>query len=169
MDPSNLSKLIEGPEESNTKAYSFRYLFCLSLLVCSPCLSFFFISRALFRSPELNWSSRAATEAEAVAALSCSGHGSAFVDGILVDGKHVCECNTCYRGPDCSEFVRGCAADAERWLCWCSIGWIKFSLLSISTRENPLQFCLHPKTFQNLKLRSWLDCKLVHFYHQAYQ
>ncbi|XP_010915068.1 tryptophan aminotransferase-related protein 3 [Elaeis guineensis] len=114
MDSSQLSiKLIEGPKAPNTKAYNFSYLFCLSLLICSPCLNFFFISRALFRSPEPSWSSRAATEAEAVAARSCSGHGSAFVDGILVDGKHVCECNACYRGPDCSEFVQGCAADAE--------------------------------------------------------
>lgn len=64
----------------------------------------------------LTWSKRAAEEAERVAAISCSGHGSAYLDGLVLDGKEpVCECNSCYEGPDCSEFVTGCAANADRF------------------------------------------------------
>ncbi|KAK9270675.1 hypothetical protein L1049_026257 [Liquidambar formosana] len=62
---------------------------------------------------ELSWSTRAAVEAEAVASLTCSGHGRAFLDGLVVEGKPVCECNTCFGGPDCSQFSPGCAADAD--------------------------------------------------------
>ncbi|KAL6984258.1 hypothetical protein U1Q18_017635 [Sarracenia purpurea var. burkii] len=62
---------------------------------------------------KLSWSMRAAMEAEAVASESCSGHGRAYLDGLLVDGKPVCECNTCFGGPDCSLFSPGCAADVE--------------------------------------------------------
>ena len=47
---------------------------------------------------KLSWSSRAAAEAEAVAAISCSGHGRAYLDGLVVDGNEpVCECNTCFQ------------------------------------------------------------------------
>ena len=64
----------------------------------------------------LSWSRKAAEEAESVAAISCSGHGRAFLDGIHLDGKQpVCECNTCYGGNDCSEFLPACAADANRF------------------------------------------------------
>ncbi|XWS21818.1 hypothetical protein CRYUN_Cryun30bG0087800 [Craigia yunnanensis] len=63
---------------------------------------------------KLSWSSKAAAEAEAVAAISCSGHGRAYLDGLVVDGnKPVCECNTCFTGPDCSQLIPDCAADAE--------------------------------------------------------
>ncbi|XP_059631526.1 tryptophan aminotransferase-related protein 4-like [Cornus florida] len=62
---------------------------------------------------QLSWSQGAAAEAEAVASVSCSGHGRAYLDGLVVDGKPVCECNTCYGGPDCSEFSHGCPADAD--------------------------------------------------------
>lgn len=55
----------------------------------------------------------AAAEAEAVASISCSGHGRAYLDGVVVDGKPVCECNTCFHGPDCSNFIPGCAADVN--------------------------------------------------------
>ncbi|XP_022773445.1 tryptophan aminotransferase-related protein 4-like [Durio zibethinus] len=63
---------------------------------------------------KLSWSRRAAEEAEAVAAISCSGHGRAYLDGLVVDGnKPVCECNTCFTGPDCSQFIPDCTANAE--------------------------------------------------------
>ncbi|KAB2621032.1 tryptophan aminotransferase-related protein 4-like [Pyrus ussuriensis x Pyrus communis] len=63
---------------------------------------------------KLSWSRRAAEEAEHVAAIPCSGHGRAYLDGLILDGKEpVCECNSCYGGPDCSLFVTGCAANAD--------------------------------------------------------
>ncbi|KAL4313247.1 hypothetical protein GQ457_01G010690 [Hibiscus cannabinus] len=60
------------------------------------------------------WSSRAAAEAEAVAEIGCSGHGIAYLDGFVGDGNEpVCECNTCYTGPDCSHFIPHCTANAD--------------------------------------------------------
>ncbi|KAE8674285.1 Tryptophan aminotransferase-related protein 4 [Hibiscus syriacus] len=44
---------------------------------------------------------------------SGSGHGRAFLDGSILDGKPVCECNTCYAGPHCSVLLPGCIADAD--------------------------------------------------------
>ncbi|KAG9456855.1 hypothetical protein H6P81_001363 [Aristolochia fimbriata] len=63
---------------------------------------------------ELSWSKDASTDAEAAAAVYCSGHGDAFLDGRLdEEGKHVCECRTCYGGPDCSEFQSDCPVDVD--------------------------------------------------------
>ena len=65
---------------------------------------------------ELTWTKTAAEEAEAVAAISCSGHGTAFVDGIKDNkGRPVCECNNCYAEPDCSRFLHNCSADSTRF------------------------------------------------------
>ncbi|CAB4319820.1 unnamed protein product [Prunus armeniaca] len=65
---------------------------------------------------ELSWSRRAAEDAEHVAAISCSGHGRAYLDGLVLDGKEpVCECNSCYGGPDCSEFLTACAANVDKY------------------------------------------------------
>ncbi|KAL0408391.1 UNVERIFIED_CONTAM: Tryptophan aminotransferase-related protein 4 [Sesamum radiatum] len=61
----------------------------------------------------LSWSAGAAAEAEAVASISCSGHGRAFLDGLIENGKPVCECNACYGGPDCSQLLPNCVADAD--------------------------------------------------------
>ncbi|KAF5789639.1 putative alliinase, EGF-like domain, pyridoxal phosphate-dependent transferase, major [Helianthus annuus] len=61
----------------------------------------------------LTWSLKAAEEAEAVAAISCSGHGRAFLDGSISGGQPVCECYSCYGGTDCSELSPGCAANAD--------------------------------------------------------
>lgn len=62
----------------------------------------------------LSWSEKAAAEAEAVAAISCSGHGRAYVDGsINSEGRPVCECYACYTGIDCSQLSPTCAADAN--------------------------------------------------------
>ncbi|CAL5348640.1 unnamed protein product [Camellia sinensis] len=65
------------------------------------------------KGKQLSWTQKAAEEAEAVAAVSCSGHGRAYLDGFSVDGKPICECNTCFGGPDCSEFSPACVADAD--------------------------------------------------------
>lgn len=65
---------------------------------------------------ELSWSRKAAAEAEAVASVPCSGHGRAYLDGSIVNGTHVCECNTCYGGPDCSILPSpSCAVNADRF------------------------------------------------------
>ncbi|KAA8546605.1 hypothetical protein F0562_002656 [Nyssa sinensis] len=84
-------------------------------LVSSIILNLFFFINLYVgdKWKELSWSHRAAAEAEAVASLSCSGHGRAYLDGLFLDGKPVCECNTCFGGPDCSEFSPGCPADAN--------------------------------------------------------
>ncbi|CAB4284367.1 unnamed protein product [Prunus armeniaca] len=42
------------------------------------------------------------------------GHGRAYLDGLTRDGNvPVCECHSCYGGPQCSEFLTGCAANAD--------------------------------------------------------
>lgn len=69
-------------------------------------------------TPKLSWTLEAAAKAEAFAALSCSGHGRAYLDGpVAVDGaddQPVCECNRCYGGSDCSVFQTDCTADVDR-------------------------------------------------------
>ncbi|KAF7820321.1 tryptophan aminotransferase-related protein 4-like [Senna tora] len=64
---------------------------------------------------EPSWSRGAAKEAEKVAAIECSGHGRAYLDGLILNGHNqpLCECNTCYGGPNCSLFLSNCSADAE--------------------------------------------------------
>ncbi|CAO1945185.1 unnamed protein product [Urochloa humidicola] len=62
----------------------------------------------------LSWSLQAAREAEAVAAVDCSGHGQAFLDGIAgKDGRPSCECDVCFTGPDCSLRTPICIANAS--------------------------------------------------------
>ncbi|XP_074592557.1 alliin lyase-like [Curcuma longa] len=62
----------------------------------------------------LTWTRHAAAEAEAVAAVNCSGHGRAFLDSVTDgDGRPSCECNACYSGRDCSLLLPNCAADAD--------------------------------------------------------
>ncbi|VVB11690.1 unnamed protein product [Arabis nemorensis] len=61
------------------------------------------------------WTSRAASEAETAASVSCSGHGRAFMDGLgVLDGyKPPCECNNCYTGKDCSILLVDCHVNAN--------------------------------------------------------
>ncbi|KAJ9546042.1 hypothetical protein OSB04_025749 [Centaurea solstitialis] len=62
----------------------------------------------------LSWSEKAAAEAEAVAAISCSGHGRVYVDSSVdSEGQRVCECYDCYTGIDCSQISPTCPADAN--------------------------------------------------------
>ncbi|XP_071713281.1 tryptophan aminotransferase-related protein 4-like [Rutidosis leptorrhynchoides] len=71
------------------------------------------------RQCSLSWSEKAAAEAEAVAAISCSGHGRAYLDGPVnyeqSEGqvRPVCECYDCYGGLDCSILSPECPADAD--------------------------------------------------------
>ncbi|KAK4428364.1 Tryptophan aminotransferase-related protein 4 [Sesamum alatum] len=93
--------------------------FCCSFcFLASLALNLFFVINPYlseWKKQKLSssWAEEAAAEAEAVALISCSGHGRAYLDGLTVDGKPVCECNTCYGGPDCSLFSSDCAADAN--------------------------------------------------------
>ncbi|XP_007019618.2 PREDICTED: tryptophan aminotransferase-related protein 3 [Theobroma cacao] len=92
------------------KITSFKYTIFLS---CSSILNLLFFSHYLHGGMEQSYTKNAAAEAEAVAAISCSGHGRAFLDGSILHGKHVCECDACYGGPDCSDFLPDCIADAD--------------------------------------------------------
>ena len=90
----------------------------LLLLLSSLLLNFYLYYHIVVSSnpkaeAELVWSQGAAAEAEAVAALTCSGHGRAFLDSLVVDGVPKCECNTCYAGPDCSQLVPDCPANVD--------------------------------------------------------
>ncbi|XP_031132098.1 tryptophan aminotransferase-related protein 4-like [Ipomoea triloba] len=100
----------------------FAYAICLLLSVL---LNILLVGNILYggdgewrlRLPngELKWSQDAAAAAEAVAALQCSGHGIAFLDGEIGDDgvTPVCECHTCYSGSDCSLLLPDCFADAD--------------------------------------------------------
>ena len=93
------------------KITCFKYT---NFLSCAMLLNLLFVSLYFHGGSEQSWTKKAAAEAEAVASISCSGHGRAFLDGSILDGKPVCECNACYGGPDCSEFLPECIADADR-------------------------------------------------------
>lgn len=118
----SLRKLRRVPCELMAKATATSKL-ALFVASCSISLNLFFVMKlylwgSVSRSSgqdSLGWSRLAAEEAEVAASVDCSGHGRAYLDGFLVDGKHVCECNLCYGGPDCSEFSPGCPANADGW------------------------------------------------------
>eukprot|EP00257_Ricinus_communis_P007635 XP_002524354.2 tryptophan aminotransferase-related protein 4 [Ricinus communis] len=93
------------------KIPSFKYALLLS---CSIILNVLSLNLLMHRGWEQSWTKTAAEEAEAVASISCSGHGRAFLDGSSgVDGKPVCECYACFKGPDCSEAIPDCEVDAD--------------------------------------------------------
>ncbi|CAO2179414.1 unnamed protein product [Urochloa humidicola] len=95
------------------------------LLASSLLLNAVFLAHHLFwpsslattSSCGLSWELQAARDAEAVAAIDCSGHGQAFLDGAAGedDGRRRprCECNACFAGTDCSLRTPGCAANAD--------------------------------------------------------
>ncbi|XP_059460442.1 tryptophan aminotransferase-related protein 3-like [Corylus avellana] len=90
-------------------------VFYLAWSAFSTVLNLFFM-RNLYVGGDwnLSWSKKAAAEAEAVAAISCSGHGRAYLDGLVLHGKEpICDCNSCYGGPDCSLFLPACPANAD--------------------------------------------------------
>ncbi|PHT95802.1 hypothetical protein T459_03684 [Capsicum annuum] len=86
---------------------------CLSfsVIVNLICIMLIFSNK---HSEKLNWTREAAIAAENVASTSCSGHGRAYLDGLITEnGRPICECNACYTGPDCSVIVPNCAVDAD--------------------------------------------------------
>ncbi|XP_062097799.1 tryptophan aminotransferase-related protein 3-like [Humulus lupulus] len=97
-----------------------RSLIILILLLISVCsltlnvLLIIFKRVRVFDDDELSWSRRAAKEAERVAAISCSGHGRAYMDSsLVVDEQPVCECNSCYAGSHCQKLLPSCPANAD--------------------------------------------------------
>ncbi|XP_027090561.2 tryptophan aminotransferase-related protein 4-like [Coffea arabica] len=91
---------------------SLTYKLCLGFSAILNLLFFSFLIRS--NNSDLGWSRKASEEAEAVASLSCSGHGRAYLDGFVLDGgKPICECNSCYTGLDCSQLVPDCVVDAD--------------------------------------------------------
>lgn len=99
----------KGRGGDHVHGFKFLLLFFSSLFLNVFFFSYLFLSRR----PHLGWSRAAAAEAELVAAISCSGHGRAYLDGILVDGLPTCECNTCYAGANCSQLLPDCSADGD--------------------------------------------------------
>ncbi|KAL1831254.1 hypothetical protein ACET3Z_000905 [Daucus carota] len=88
--------------------------YAYACLLCSILVNIFFSYDHLVSNKwSLSWSTSAAAEAEAVASISCSGHGRAYLDGLVVDGRPICECNTCYDGPDCSNYIPDCPSDVN--------------------------------------------------------
>jgi hypothetical protein len=65
----------------------------------------------------VSWTAAAVRAAEAAAMNSCSGHGSVFIDTVLVgsDGAQICECHECFTGPDCALLIPDCAVEADRF------------------------------------------------------
>ncbi|KAI9399221.1 hypothetical protein POPTR_002G063800v4 [Populus trichocarpa] len=94
-----------------TKVRSITYTF---FLICSITLNVLMINLYFGGGWEQRWTKLAAEEAENVASISCSGHGRAFLDSLGAGiGKPICECNACFKGPDCAEFVPDCVVDAD--------------------------------------------------------
>nr|AAF36437.1 cysteine-sulphoxide lyase [Allium cepa] len=96
---------------SRNKLWLITFLFLTSLVVN---LYFYYDNSFALSSPflRLTWTTKAATEAEKVAAIYCSDHGRAYLDGIPVNGVPICECHNCYSGPTCSVLASNCTADA---------------------------------------------------------
>lgn len=98
---------------------AFHALLCSSLLLNAVFIAHQFLGASPPATPErlgdgLSWALQAAKEAEDVAAVDCSGHGSVFLDGVTgEDGRPGCECNSCFSGPDCSVRIPNCAADGQ--------------------------------------------------------
>lgn len=91
------------------------------VLVASLGVNIWLVSKVFMDSTRMmtmSWSRRAAMEAEAVGAISCSGHGRAYLDGDDNDGKSepVCECHLCFQGTDCSVLIPNCKANADGYL-----------------------------------------------------
>ncbi|CAK7346730.1 unnamed protein product [Dovyalis caffra] len=93
-----------------TKVQNITHAF---FLICSITLNVLMIKLFFGGGWEQRWTKLAVEEAETVASISCSGHGRAFLDSLGVDGKPICECNACFNGPDCSEFIPDCVVDAD--------------------------------------------------------
>ncbi|XP_027925113.1 tryptophan aminotransferase-related protein 4-like [Vigna unguiculata] len=92
------------------RVHSLKYALSLT---SSVALNILLVGMYMCNRGKQNWTEEAMAEAEAVSSISCSGHGKAFLDGLVLDGKPVCECNMCYGGSDCSQLLPDCMVDAD--------------------------------------------------------
>ncbi|TQD75146.1 hypothetical protein C1H46_039330 [Malus baccata] len=72
------------------------------ILACSLLVNLLVVFKLLYTDGEwaLSWTKRSAEQAEQVAAISCSGHGRAYLDGLVLDGKEpVCDGNPYFLEP----------------------------------------------------------------------
>ncbi|XP_029130280.1 tryptophan aminotransferase-related protein 4 isoform X2 [Cajanus cajan] len=92
------------------RVHSLKYIVSLT---CSIALNLLLVGMCMHKRWQQNWTQEAMAEAEAVSSMSCSGHGRAFLDGLVLHGKPVCECNMCYGGSDCSQLLPHCMVDAD--------------------------------------------------------
>ncbi|WCJ43305.1 tryptophan aminotransferase related 1 [Euphorbia peplus] len=89
----------------STKSSKYYYKLILGISVI---VNLIFIYKVSYNKSEERWTRKAAEEAEKVAAITCSGHGRAFLDGF-----NTCECNSCYGGSDCSLLYPSCAVNVD--------------------------------------------------------
>ncbi|KAI3465435.1 hypothetical protein Pfo_022098 [Paulownia fortunei] len=68
-----------------------------------------------WKKQKLSWSEEAAAEAEAVASISCSGHGRAYLDGLVVDGKPVCDGDPLFLEPFWMQHAASSAVLVSGW------------------------------------------------------
>jgi hypothetical protein len=115
----------------------------------------------------VSWTAAAVRAAEAAAMNSCSGHGSVFIDTVLVgsDGAQICECHECFTGPDCALLIPDCAVEADRL----KPTLVAPLLLSLSARM--LLFLLNPSqifSLDNLVITEFKQTRLPHLRKTSY-
>jgi hypothetical protein len=145
---------------------------CVLLLSDLVALWYYFsTSLQLVKAPApastVSWTAAAVRAAEAAAMNSCSGHGSVFIDTVLVgsDGAQICECHECFTGPDCALLIPDCAVEADRL----KPTLVAPLLLSLSARM--LLFLLNPSqifSLDNLVITEFKQTRLPHLRKTSY-
>ncbi|THU72822.1 hypothetical protein C4D60_Mb04t16240 [Musa balbisiana] len=137
----------------------------LLLLLSSLFLNLFllsYLSIIFCQYSQLRWTSAAAAEAEAIAAIDCSGHGRAFLDGVTVGkGLPECECNTCYGGNDCSLLMPECPADADSAIL--VSGWHRMSYQTTGDNFISLELERHIRLLHKAVRNAVTDGKFIVF------
>ncbi|XP_028799961.1 tryptophan aminotransferase-related protein 4-like [Neltuma alba] len=90
------------------------WIMVTAMIMLSSCSSNLLVCGEILWKP--TWTKEAAKEAEVVAGIGCSGHGRAYLDGLVLKGHHhlpLCDCNPCFYGPTCSKIQLNCSANAE--------------------------------------------------------
>lgn len=138
------------------RVHSLKYIYIL-FFTSSIALNLFLVSMFIRNRWKQNWTQ----EAEAVSLISCSSHGKAFLDGLLLQGKHVCECNMCYGGCNCSQLLPDCSHIVKFCHDSTCCGKLQTNAADVANNCNHLADIMNPKILQlRLKLKSQLFLKL---------